>query len=108
MKGRLEEILQNVPNEVPWEDIVDFDDFNLRMDAVGILYSNTIGVADQYMEFCPDNAPPLKEETLSWIWVCRPDLGNEILNLDISEGFRILIESYTNQDMNKFWEFTTE
>lgn len=107
MKGSLEEILQNVPNEVQWRDIVDFDDFNQRMEAVGVLYSNTIGVCDQYMEFIPDNSPPLQEEVLSWIWTCRPDLANEILLIEISENFRVLIESYKNLEMEKFWKHTS-
>lgn len=106
MKGSLEEILESVPNEVQWTDIVEFDEFNLRMDTVGVLFANTIGVADQYMEFCPDNTPPLKEEILSWIWACRPDLGKEIVNQGISKGLRILIESYANQDMDRFWQYT--
>lgn len=107
MTGNLTDILRAVPTEVLWKEIIEFNEFDLRMDAVGVLFSNTIGVCDQYMEFCPDNTPPHKEETLSWIWVCRPDLYQEILEMELSESLQILIESYRDKEMDRFWKHTS-
>lgn len=107
MKSELEKILETVPVEVPWNQIVEFDKFDERQSAVTVLYSNTIGVRENYIEFCPDYAPPLREEILSWIWAYRPDLGNEMLGMKPTEDFKILIESYNSSDMQKFWDYVS-
>lgn len=107
MKSELEKILESIPAEVPWSKIVEFDKFDERQSAVGVLYSNTIGVGENYIEFCPDDDPPLKEEILSWIWAFRPDLGSEMLEMRLSEDFKFLIESYNSSEMQKFWNYVS-
>jgi len=104
MKNELNKILESIPSEVQWSDIVDSDNFNERLSAVSALFVNTIGVGENYIEFCSDNEPPLKEEELSWVWSYRPDLANEILEMDLSEDFRVLIESYKDSEMDRFWK----
>jgi len=107
MISELEKILETVPTEVPWSEIGEFDKFDERQSAVSVLYSNTIGVCQNYIEFCPDNEPAQREEILSWIWAFRPDLGNEILQMNLSEDFKILIESYDSSEMQKFWDYVS-
>lgn len=107
MKSELEKILETVPTEVPWSEIVDFDKFDERQSAVSVLYSNTIGVCENYIEFCPDYEPPQREEILSWIWAFRPDLADEILEMNLSEDFKILLESYNSSEMQKFWDYVS-
>ncbi len=73
------------------------------INHLSVLFVNTIGVSDGYIEFCPDNEPPLKGEIISWIWTFRPDLGFEILNQNIEQDLRLLIGSYANGTMDKWW-----
>ena len=105
MKSKLNQILESIPEEVPWSKIVDFDNFDERLSAISVLFVNTIGVCENCIEFCPDNQPPLKEEELSWIWSYRPDLADDLLELDLSEDFRMLIYSYKSSGMDKFWAY---
>ena len=102
------QLINSTPIEVKFSDIVEFDNFDERISAISVLYSNTIGVCDGYVEFCPDNVPPLIEEKISWIWAIRPDLGNEILKQELSNDLKLLIESYQKNEMNKWWEFINE
>lgn len=107
MKNELTKILESIPSKVQWKDIVDFDNFDERLSAVSVLFVNTIGVCENYIQFCPDNEPPLKEEELSWVWSYRPDLSNELLEMDLSDDFKVLIESYRDSEMDRFWKLMT-
>ena len=107
MKHELSKILESMPSKVQWKDIVDFDNFDERLSAVSVLFVNTIGVCENYIQFCPDNEPPLKEEELSWVWSYRPDLSNELLEMDLSDDFKVLIESYRDSEMDRFWKLMT-
>lgn len=105
MKSELNQIIESLPKEVSWKEIVDLDDFDERLSAISVLFVNTIGVCENYIEFCPDNEPPLREEELSWIWSFRPDLSDELLKLELSDDFRMLINSYKESEMDKFWDY---
>lgn len=104
----LNKIIDSTPIEVKYKEIVDFDGLDERISAVGVLYANTIGVCDGYIEFCPDNDPPLIEEILSWIWTFRPDLSPDILKQSIPKDLKLLIESYQAGDMSKWWDYINE
>ncbi len=103
METDLHTLLESYPTTVNYADIFDFVNFDERRSAVDTLCINTIGVSAGFIEFIPDNQPPLKEEIFCWIWAIRPDLSKDLLNLDLSEDFRILLNSYIDNDMNKFW-----
>ncbi|WP_339697773.1 hypothetical protein [uncultured Marixanthomonas sp.] len=105
MKSELDQIIESIPKAVSWKEIVDFDNFDERLSAICVLFVNTIGVCENYIEFCPDNEPPLREEELSWIWPFRPDLSDELLKLELSNDFRMLINSYKESEMDKFWDY---
>jgi hypothetical protein len=103
METELNKILKSYPTTVNHTDIIDFDNFDERLSAIDTIVVNTIGVSEDTIEFIPDNEPPLKEEIYCWIWAIRPDLSKDLLNLEINEDFRILLKSYIDNDMSKFW-----
>ncbi|MFY7936447.1 MAG: hypothetical protein ACOVOQ_03640 [Flavobacterium sp.] len=103
METELNKLLESYPTTVNHTDIIDFDNFDERLSAVDILVVNTIGVSEDIIEFIPDNEPPLKEEIYCWIWAIRPDFSKDLLNLDINDDFRILLRSFINNDMSRFW-----
>jgi hypothetical protein len=93
-KNELQSLLNSYPTTVNHRDVVDFTNFDERLSAVDCLVVNTIGVSEGFIEFIPDNESPLKEEIFCWIWAIRPDLSNDLLDLEISEDFRVLLNSY--------------
>ena len=86
MKNELNKLIDNYPEQLNWEEVIDFDNFDERLAAVDCLVVNTIGVSKGFLEFIPDNNPPLKEEILCWIWAIRPDLSAELVMLGMSRG----------------------
>lgn len=107
MNEELKILLDSPPFEIKYDEIVDFEGLDERISSVGVLFANTIGVSENIIEFCPDNAPPSMEEKISWIWVFRPDLANEVLSFNLSTDLRILIESYRDSQMERFWDHVT-
>ncbi len=103
MEKELLTLLKSYPTVVKSTNIVDFVNFDERLSAVDYLAVNTIGVSEGIVEFIPDNEPPTEDEVYCWIWAIRPDLSKELLVLDISEDFRILLNSYIDNDMKRFW-----
>lgn len=101
----LQTLLKSYPTAVNYTDIVDFSNLDERLAAVDCLVVNTIGVSQDFIEFIPDNEPPLKEEVFCWIWVIRPDLSKALIELDISEDFRVLLNAYMDNDMTRFWNY---
>ena len=108
MDKELQKLLKSYPTSVNYTDIVDFANFDERLSAVDCLVVNTIGVSEGFVDFIPDNEPPLKMEIYCWIWAIRPDLADDLLGLDIIEDFRILLKSYIDDDMDRFWNYISE
>jgi hypothetical protein len=105
METELHTLLKSYPTTVNHTEVVDFINFDERLSAVDCLAVNTIGVSEDFIEFNPENEPPLKEEILCWIWAIRPDLSKDLLDLDISEDFRSLLNSYIGNNMTRFWDY---
>lgn len=103
METELHKLLESYPTTVNHTNIVDLSNFDERLSAVDCLVVNTIGVSEDLVEFIPNNKPPRNEEIFCWIWAIRPDLSKELLSLDISDDFRILLDSYIDNDMSRFW-----
>jgi hypothetical protein len=103
MENELQILLKSYPITVNHTDVVDFINFDQRLSAVNCLVVNIIGVSEDFIEFIPDNKTPLKEQIFCWIWAFRPDLSEGLLDLEISEGFRVLLNSYIDNDMARFW-----
>ena len=74
----VQSILNSIPNQVEWRDIVQFEQLDERVAIANDLYPNIIGVNEGYIEWCPNEQPPTHQETLVWWWVVRPDLGAAI------------------------------
>ncbi|NMG10374.1 hypothetical protein [Brasilonema sp. UFV-L1] len=74
----VQSILSSIPNEVIWQDIVQFDKLDERVATANDLCPNIIGVNESCIEWCPNDHPPSHLETLIWWWVVRPDLGAAI------------------------------
>lgn len=82
-----------LPRTVRWEDIPEWDRFDDRRVQVDIIYVNTIGVNQGYIEWTPNDEPPSKAESLAWLWVIRPDLGPKIA-AEADDDLRQAIEDY--------------
>ncbi|MUG94874.1 hypothetical protein F7734_21910 [Scytonema sp. UIC 10036] len=74
----VQSILISIPNEVAWENIIQFEKIDERVATANMLCPNLIGVNEGYIEWCPNDEPPSQLETLTWWWVIRPDLGAAI------------------------------
>ncbi|KZL48862.1 MULTISPECIES: hypothetical protein [Cyanophyceae] len=74
----VQSILTSIPNEVAWENIIQFEKLDERVATANELCPNLIGVNEGYIEWCPNNEPPSQIEILTWWWVIRPDLGAAI------------------------------
>ena len=85
--------------------VVDFENFDERLSVIDCIVVNIIGVEEGFIEFIPDNNPPLEDEILCWIWAFRPDLTNEILEITKNEDLKFALNSYLNNSMDKFWNY---
>lgn len=107
MENELSTLLNLYPTTVNYDYIIDVKNFDERLSAINCLVVNTVGVSESIIEFVPDNEPPLEEEIICWIWLIRPDLSKDLLNLKVSNDFRILLNSYINNNMSHFWKHIT-
>jgi hypothetical protein len=89
----IQTILDSIPNEVLWQDIVQFDQLDERVAIANDLCANIIGVNEGYIEWCPNDEPPSRLETLTWWWVVRPDLGAAIA-IEAPQELKEIISQY--------------
>ncbi|NEP87843.1 MULTISPECIES: hypothetical protein [Okeania] len=68
-------IFNSIPNEVAWQNIVQFEQLDDRVAIANDFYPNMVGVNDGFIEWCPNDEPPSYLERLMWWWVVRPDMG---------------------------------
>ncbi len=101
----LKEIFHNYPNQIQFDDIIDFENFNERLSVVDCIVVNIIGVEEGFIEFISDNNPPLDDEIFCWIWTIRPDLTNEILEKTENEDLKFALKSHLKNSMDKFWDY---
>ena len=97
-------IPKELPSEVKYGEIENFDDINTRVSAIDCLFVNIIGVNENTVEWCPNEEPPSKEEYLAWIWLLHPSLGKEI-QFECSEELSKLISAYDSKQMDKWFEY---
>lgn len=93
----LQSILESIPHEVRWSDIVQFDKLDQRVAIANELCANIIGVNENYIEWCPNDEPPTMKETLTWLWVVRPDLGAAIA-IEAPQELKEIIGHYILQN----------
>jgi hypothetical protein len=101
----LKSILENYPTRIDFDKIVEFEKFDERLSVIDCIVINTIGVEDGYIEFIPDNNPPLVDEVYCWIWAFRPDLASEILSETNNEDLKVALTSYLSNSIEKFWDY---
>lgn len=95
-------IPEKFPREVPWGDIERFDDFDVRVSAIGCIFANIIGVNDGYVEWCPNGDPPSRDEYLAWLWVVKPGLG-KVISGESSGNFRELVQAYDANEIDRWF-----
>ena len=108
MKNKtLKELIENYPNEIPFEEIVDFENFDERLSVVNGIVVNIIGVNDGFIEIIPDNNSPSEDEILCWIWSFKPDLTNEILEITKNDDLKFALNLYLNNSLHEFWDYNS-
>ena len=97
------DIPEDLPNEIPWDDIERFDDLDTRVSAINCLFANIIGVNDGYVEWCPNDDPPTDGEYLAWAWVVKPSLGKAISVRGPAELGK-LVRAYDANEIDRWLE----
>lgn len=95
-------LARNIPEQLDWSDIEDFENFDTRRSAVDCLYANTIGVSEGFVEWCPDDTGD-NNMYCGWVWSVRPSLSEEVKKHCDSELCK-LIEAYESDGMNEWFE----
>jgi len=95
-------IPRNIPEQVDWSEVENFEDFDTRRSAVDCLYANTIGVSEGFVEWCPDDT---RDENVycCWVWSVRPSLSEEVKK-HCDQDLRELIEAYESDEMDAWFE----
>ena len=89
----IQSILNSIPNQVEWQDIIQFEQLDQRVAIANDLCANIIGVNESSIEWCPNEEPPSQMETLVWWWVVRPDLGAAIA-IEAPQELKEIISQY--------------
>lgn len=89
----IKSILNSIPNQVNWQDTVQFNQLDERIAIANELCANIIGVNEGFIEWCPNDQPPSHQETLVWWWVVRPDLGAAIA-IEAHQELKEIISQY--------------
>ncbi|MFB8788231.1 MAG: hypothetical protein U7123_05130 [Potamolinea sp.] len=89
----VQSILNSIPNQVEWQDIIQFEQLDERVTIANDLCANIIGVNESSIEWCPNEEPPNQMETLVWWWVVRPDLGAAIA-IEAPQELKEVISQY--------------
>ena len=77
MNPDIEQILSAIPDEVRWEEVVQFEHLDERVLIANAVYGDIVGVSEGSVEWCPNPNTP-DNARLLWLWVVRPDLGAAI------------------------------
>ncbi|MCC3421083.1 MAG: hypothetical protein JGK28_25030 [Microcoleus sp. PH2017_07_MST_O_A] len=76
----IQSILNSIPNEISWQDIVQFEKLDDRVSIANDLCANIIGVNESTIEWCPNEDSADRLEQLVWWWVVLS--VNTFCNLD--------------------------
>ncbi len=96
------ELLSNPPNSVAWSDVGDLERLDERRACIDCLHANILGVNEGRVELSPNDNPPGRDETLAWLWLIRPDLGDEIAS-SAPAPLRNLILKFQANDLETCW-----
>lgn len=95
MKADIEQILNAIPDQVKWGEIVQFEHIDGRVLIANSIYGDVVGVGEGSVEWCPNPDTP-KDARLVWWWVVRPDLGAAIA-YEASDVLRQQIADYISE-----------
>ena len=94
----------DIASQLSFDEVEQFDDLDSRRSAVNCLFPNIIGVNDGWVEWCPSNDPPSREEYLAWLWFVKPNLGTQIQQECGTELSKI-IQHYDAQELEQWFEY---
>ena len=86
--------LNKITRKVRWSDIRDRGRFDERRSLIDAVFQNIIGVQQSYVSWCPNDDPPSRDESLAFLWVIRPEFGEEIMQTTKHSGLREVIQEY--------------
>ena len=79
MEKDLNFYLNELPYEVDFSEIFDFERFEDRFFEISGLFGDILGMNVGSIEFCPNYDPPkLQTEILPFLWVVNPTLQIDI------------------------------
>ena len=85
--------IDNIPDEVAFQEINDPDRMEERFFTIIEHYGDIVGMNEDSVEFCPNHNPPVKQtEVLPWLWLIKPELGNEIQKIADNQLKEIIAE----------------
>ncbi len=91
--------LLNEPGKTPkkyfLKDIKEYERLDERFYDVDGIRINILGWNMDFLEFCPDDDPPQKDDILGWLWVIHPEWKDEILEY-ADEDLKSIIREYEN------------
>jgi hypothetical protein len=90
------------PLEVRWGDVAEFEQMDERVAAVSVLFGTVIGVSNGSVQWCTDSIPPAESERLAWLWMCWPDLDEQIMNR-ARQDHRELMRAYRAGQLSDWW-----
>jgi hypothetical protein len=92
------------PIAVSWKDVTEFDRLNERVSAVSALIGSVIGVREEVVQWCSDDAVPAESERLAWLWVCWPHLDDELQRVATMGLLSDLMTAYRTGAMDRWWD----
>jgi hypothetical protein len=92
----VQKMAKSLPKEVPFKEIVDFENLDVRVGCVNVFFANIVGVNKGFIGFSPNSDPPSCDELLAWLWLVRPDLTSVIADQIKNSGFREGIRHMSN------------
>ena len=93
----IQSILNSIPDEIRWQDIVQFEKLDDRVTIADDLCANIIGVNEGTIECGSNENPPSQLETLVLWWIVRPDLGAAIAS-EAPQELKNIISQYIMQN----------
>ena len=98
----LADLLETIPREVINVNIVEPENIDERISAVGTIFANTIGVKEVRLNLYQMIIHLLKVKFFLGFGLFRPDLGEEIINYDIEPEFKKLIKGISQERWMNF------
>ena len=90
----LDPLMLDQPRRIDSTNLPDPHRVHDRVVAISIAFVNIIGVNDGSIDWCPNQEPPDRNESLAWLWLRRPDLSVQISEQTDNRHFAEQIAEY--------------